>query len=48
MRDVVYLATVIVFFAVAVLYVRACAALAGGDGDVVDVDVDGSSVELPR
>jgi len=38
MRDAVFLATVVAFFAVALLYVRACSAIAGDD----------ESPELPR
>jgi hypothetical protein len=52
MRDVVMVATVVAFFALAVLYVRWCDRIVGPDddrGDVAD-EVDGSPVaeRVPR
>jgi hypothetical protein len=40
MRDVVFVTAVVAFFAVALLYVKACASIAG--------DGDGESAELPQ
>lgn len=50
MRDLIFLATVVVFFAVAVAYVRACGSIVGRTdpaspaGEVADAEDDISSV----
>ena len=48
MGDVVFMVTVVAFFAIAVFYVRACGAIVGASDAVRTTDEDGDDREQDR